>query len=262
MGRGSAGDLARQVAVVLAVVFQTFGSALAPAGADQAAISDANRTLVVPADYAFVIWGPIFVLCLAYAVYQALPAQRRDGLQRRIGWWAAGAFAGNGLWQVVFPREQFVLAQVLLVAALVLAAAALARVVRAAPLTPARTWLVAVPLALLLGWLTDAALVGMATTLVATGVWSSSGTVEAVVGALLLLAGAGIAAAVLRAARPLPAAALLAYAGAVIWGLVAVALNQADDSVLTTGAAVVAALAVAGALAASLPRGRLSPRTA
>jgi len=262
MGRGGAGDLARQVTVVLAVAFQTAGSAFAPAGADQAAISQANRTLVVPAGYAFAIWGPIFLLCLAYAVYQALPAQQDDGLQRRVGWWAAGVFASNGLWQVVFPREQFVLAQVILVASLVLAAAALARVVPAAPLTPARTWLVAVPLALLLGWLTDATLVGLATTLVATGVWSSSGTVEAVVGALLLLAGAGIAAAVLRAARPLPAAALLAYAGGVIWGLVAVAVNQSDDSALTTGAAVVAALAVAAALAVSLPRGRLSPRAA
>jgi len=86
MDSSTPGDVARQVAVVAGVVFQTIGSGLAPAGTDVGALSDANRTLVVPADYAFVIWGPIFLLCLAYAVYQALPAQRADAYGFAVLW--------------------------------------------------------------------------------------------------------------------------------------------------------------------------------
>ena len=43
------------------------------------------------------MWGPIFALSLAYTVYQALPGGRQNPLLRRVGWFAAAAFAGNGL---------------------------------------------------------------------------------------------------------------------------------------------------------------------
>ncbi len=267
MDRATAGDVARQAAVVFGAVFQTIGSGLAPAGTNVGELSDANRTLVVPAGYAFAIWGPIFLLCLAYAVYQALPAQRTDPLLRTIGWWTAGAFIGNGLWEVAFPREQYVVAQVLIVAILaflLVAQAGIVRAARAEAFGRARTWLVAVPVALTLGWLTAATLVGFATTLVGTGVWERTGTVEAAVGAALLLVGAVLAVAVLRGSRGAPVAALVAYGFAVLWALVAVIVNQADDSALTTGAAAVAAVVVAAALAAgrARPRSRVSPQIA
>lgn len=270
MGNGGHRDVLRQAAVAGSAVFQALGTALSPAGADVGAVSAANRTLVVPATYAFVIWGPIFLLCLAYAVYQALPSQRTDPLLRRIGWWAAAAFTANGLWEVVFPRGAFLLAQVLIVAVFVflaIAQVAIARSARLEPFGPWRTWLVAVPIGLTLGWLTAANLVSIATTLVATGVWERTGTVEAVVGALLLLAGAGVAAAVLLASRGAPAASLVAYGLAVVWALVAVVVNQRDDSALTAGAAVVAAVVVALVLARTTsrprdPRGRVAPRVA
>jgi len=267
MDRSTPGDVARQVVVVVGAVFQTIGSGLAPSGTDVGALSDANRTLVVPADYAFAIWGPIFLLCAAYAVYQALPAQRTDALLRRIGWWTAAAFIGNGLWQATFPREQYVLAQVLIVAALaflLVAQAGFVRAARAEPFGPARTWLVAVPVSLILGWLTAATLVGLATTLVGIGVWERTGTVEAAVGAALLLVGAALAVAVLRGSRGAPVAGLVAYGFAVLWALVAVIVNQADDSALTTGAAAVGAVVVAAALAAGVarPRSRVTPQPA
>ena len=43
------------------------------------------------------MWGPIFALSLVYTVYQALPGGRQNPLLRRVGWFAAAAFAGNGL---------------------------------------------------------------------------------------------------------------------------------------------------------------------
>jgi hypothetical protein len=269
MSNGTARDVARQVLTVVGAVFQVVAPVIGFVGEDVGATSDANRSLIVPAGYAFAIWSLIFLLCLAYAVYQALPGHRTDALLRSVGWWAAAAFLANGVWELLFPAQQFALAQLLIVAIFAFAALAQAGVVRAArsrPLRRGEAWLVALPIGLLFGWITAATLVGFATTLVATGVWSSTGTVEAVVGALLLLAGAAIAAVVLRASRPAPAGNRIAYGGAVIWALVAVVVNQADDSVLTSGAAVLSALIVAAALATSLtgPRQRTpaTPRVA
>lgn len=68
-------------AVVVAVGLNTIA---AVAGA-QAGVDDAP-TLVDPAGYAFGIWGVIFVANLVFAVYQATPAQRSDGLLDRVAY--------------------------------------------------------------------------------------------------------------------------------------------------------------------------------
>ena len=66
-------DTARQTMNVIGALFQIVAGPLGMwiFGVSMGEISDANSTLVVPAGYAFSIWGPIFALCLAYAVYQA-----------------------------------------------------------------------------------------------------------------------------------------------------------------------------------------------
>ena len=71
-------DVARQVANVLGAIFQVVAPALA--GPAIGRVSAENPTFVVPGDYAFVIWTPIFFLALVYAVYQALPANRENPL--------------------------------------------------------------------------------------------------------------------------------------------------------------------------------------
>jgi hypothetical protein len=55
---------------------------------------------LIPAEYAFIIWAPIYLGCLVYAVYQALPSQRENALLRRIGWYTALAFLGTCCWLV------------------------------------------------------------------------------------------------------------------------------------------------------------------
>lgn len=58
MRKGTRGDVARQVAVVLGAIFQVMAPALA--GPAIGRVSAENPTLVVPADYAFAMWTPIF----------------------------------------------------------------------------------------------------------------------------------------------------------------------------------------------------------
>lgn len=248
-------DMARQAVNVTGALFQIGAPVLTNEAVGR--VSAENSTLVVPADYAFAIWGPIFLLCLAYAAYQALPANRESPLLRRVGWFSAGAFLLNGLWEVLFPARQFLLAQVVIVsifACLAVAYLRLARYERSA-LGTAERWLVALPFGLLFGWITAATLVSFATTFVALGLLEG-GTGEAMLGATLLLMGGLIAAAVLLAGEDAPPQGYLAYGAAALWAFVAVVVNQYDASILTTGAALVAAVPVALVLARKLFGGR------
>ena len=255
MGDGGRWDLARQAANVFGALFQIGVPVLT--GEAVGRVSAENGTLVVPADYAFVIWSPIFLLCLAYAAYQALPANRESPLLRRVGWFSAGAFFSNGLWEILFPARQFLLAQMVIVVIFACAAVAYLRLARSerGVLSAAERWLVALPFGLLFGWITAATLVSFATTFVALGLLEG-GIGEAILGAALLLTGGLVASAVLLVGKAAPPQGYLAYAAAILWALVAVVVNHYDASVLTTGAALVAAVPVALVVASRLFDGR------
>jgi hypothetical protein len=107
---------------------------------------------------------------------------------------------------------------------------------------------------LLFGWITAANTVSLNDTLVELGLLSS-GVGGAFVGALLLIAGAALASAVISVGKAGPLQCLLAYAGAVLWALAGVVVNQYDASLLTTGAALLSAALVATSLISTL-RGR------
>ena len=160
------------------------------------------------------------MLCLAYAAYGALPANRESPLLRRVGWFSAGAFLFNGLWEILFPARQFLLAQALVMAIFVCAAFAYLRIARSGPggLGATERWLVALPVGLLFGWITAATLVSFATTLVALGLLDG-GIGEAILSAALLLTGGLVASAVLLAGEAAPQQGYLAYAAVIIWAL-------------------------------------------
>ena len=251
-------DLPRQVATVVGALFQVLAGAIVPIGA----IAKETPSLVIPADYAFAIWGPIFLLCLAYAAYQMLPGNRHNPVLQRVGWLFAGAFFLNGLWEVLVPLRQPVLLQAILAGIFACLVVAYLRLVRSEQgvLSRADRWLVALPLGLLFGWITAANAVSLNDTLVELGI-VGSGAGAALVGALLLIAGSAVASAVIWVGRAGPLQGLLAYAGAVLWALVGVVVNQYDASLITSGAALLSLALVAAALVGALRRGRPHPGT-
>jgi hypothetical protein len=247
-------DLAHQVATVVGALFQVLAGAVVSIGA----IAKETPSLVIPADYAFAIWGPIFLLCLAYATYQALPANRQNSLLRRVGWFLAGAFFLNGPWEVLVPLRQPVLLQAILAGIFACLAVAYLRLVRSEDgvFRQVDRWLVALPLGLLFGWITAANAVSLNDTLVEVGLLGS-GVGGALVGALLLIVGAALACAVISVGEAGPLQGLLAYAGAVLWALAGVVVNQYDASLITTGAALLSGALVAMAIISTL-RGKRS----
>ena len=269
MGNLGRWDLVRQVVVVIGAVLQVVAPVIATAlvNVSVGEVSEANSTLVVPADYAFAVWGPIFLLSFAFAVYQALPAKREDPLLRRVGWWIGGAFLLNGVWEILFPASRFLLAEVVFLGVFACLFVAYRRLVSFSgerALSGPECWLVALPLGLLFGWVTVANFVGVATTLVGVGLLGG-GIGEALLGAALLLLGGLCASALILYGKIGPLQGYVAYAGAVVWGLGGVVVNQYDASLLTTGTALISAALVAlvlfGALREVLSRRRAGRNT-
>ena len=256
MDGGSRWDLARQAMNVVGALFQVEATVSASA-AIQEVVDRGPGSLVEPAVYAFAVWTLIFALSLVYAAYQALPANRENPLLRHIGWFTVGAFTCTGLWSVFVPAQQLLLAQAMLVVVFICLAVAYLRLARSerGALSVADRWLVALPLGHFFGWITAANAVSLTSKAVRLGLVDSRGAGEAVLGAALLLLGGMLAAAIVLAGRAGPAQGYLAYGATVLWALVAVVVNQYDASLITTGAALIAAGPVALALLGQLTGG-------
>lgn len=251
-------DLLRQFAVVLTAISQVYFSY--SIGREVGGIAQENRSLILPASYAFSIWGAIFLLCLLYAVYQALPANRESPIFRAVGWWSAGAFLCNTVWNQIFISRQFVLSQVIIFCGMLFAGMAFFRYVQTARperLTSVENWIVGPAFGLLFGWLTAANVVGLASVLVANG-FAPTGQGAETGGAALLLFGSAIAFFVIVLARSGPSSAWVAYGATVIWALVAVFLEQSSASMLVGLTAVVGMVLVVAALVGPWSR---TPRT-
>jgi hypothetical protein len=195
---------------------------------------------IVPIDWAFAIWGLIFLGCAAFAVWQALPDQLDDPLLRRIGWFAACAFALNTIWEYHVPTRDIDWGSFAIIgAALALLLVIVMRLEAAEPHVGRTFWLAAAPLQLLAGWISAAAFVNLGSTLKLRGVHVG----RTLCLALLLLAGA-------LGAGVAFATGSLVYAAAVAWALfgiiVANRVRDHDDVI-----ALVAGLLIPVVLAAA-----------
>lgn len=202
-------------------------------GPDNATVSDRYPTLLVPAGYAFGIWGLIFLLDVVLAAQVWRSADRAPASLHRAMRWAAAGFGLCALWMVLFPMQWFVLA--LATIWLALACLLVASIEVAAHNAAPRLALWA--LTLHAGWLSVAAFANAAQLLVAMG----SPAAPQLGWSLLLWAAA--AALLLLLNAKLRGQGL--YAVAAVWGLLAVTVKQADATLpgAQTSAAVAALLA-------------------
>lgn len=238
-------DLVRQVGVVVAVA-AGIGSG---ATGDYGSAGDADTVFLVPPDWSFVIWVPVYAGAIGYAAHQARPSRRRDPLLRATGWPAATAYLASGLWVRTNDRPRW---EIGVIAVTTLAAAAAH--VRSAPTSEHRgatpgtalgpaldAWLVRAPIGLFTGWISLASVVATAQALKDAGGRGAATVGGEPASAALLLAAGGIGAAVTAAVPSSPA-----YPAALAWGLVGVCAARLRDRPAVGVAAGVAAAAVVG----------------
>jgi hypothetical protein len=237
------------------------GATVVAGAAISEVVSEGPGSLVEPAGYAFGVWAVIFFLSLLFAVYGALPANRESEILRHVGWPVAGAFLCTGLWSVFVSLRQIGLAQGMLLGIFAFLLVAYLRLARSDPgaLGRAERWLVSPTVGIFLGWVTAANAVSLTSEAVRLGLVEARGAGEVLVGSALLISGGLLAAAITWAGRNGPPQGHAAFAATVLWALAAIVVAQYGTSVVTTGAAVVAAVPVMIFSLRALRGGRTRP---
>jgi hypothetical protein len=120
-------DTLRQISVILTIIATIVVNVLANAlpinGQNTGAISDRFQVYFVPSGYVFSIWGIIYIGLIAYAIFQALPAQRENPRLRSTGWWVSLGGLANITWIFLWHYEQFpltLIAMLILLATLII----------------------------------------------------------------------------------------------------------------------------------------------
>lgn len=217
-------------------------------GPDNGTVSDQYPTLLVAAGYAFAIWGVIFLLDVVYGIWQATGTRRTDPTVSHVAPWAAGGFALTAAWMPLFSMATP--GNGLFWLCLLVISGATACLVRCALLlsrdrTPQEgQWLWAwTALSLHAGWLSVAAFLNLAQVVVAHRLLPTG---DMLVWSLVLFA----AAAALLLVVNQRMRGNIDYAGAAIWGLVAVYVKQSGWDVQGADTAAWVAIAIAVLLAA------------
>ena len=211
--------LTRQIAVVVAALFNVGMNALAGAGVlfdtETGAISDAFPTGVTPASWAFSIWTVIFIGVLVFAGWQARPdarGPRYDALA--LPFIAANVL--NGLWQIPWLTGRVGVAAVVIVGILASLVWLYVRLDRVDMSTKER-WALGVPISLFLAWICVATALNISIVLAAWG-WYAAAFWPPVV--VLIVAAVGVAL--------LSRTGDVAFALVLVWAFAAIYANHGD----------------------------------
>ncbi|ALN84054.1 hypothetical protein LC55x_0756 [Lysobacter capsici] len=222
-------------------------------GPDNGAISDRYPTLLVAAGYAFAIWGVIFLLDLAFALWQLRSRLREDDTMQRLRPAVAAGFTLTALWMPIFSQQWFWLA--LAVIWLALACMAWSAVLLSRDPTPAPGQALWAKFAISLhaGWLSLAAFLNTAQVVVAYRLLP----VDDMLGwSLVLFAAAALLVLLLNGRMR----GNLGYAAAALWGLIGVYLKQSESALNGAHTAAWCAAAIAALVLVQTLWLRLHPR--
>jgi len=186
-------------------------------------LSEINESLLVPMGFAFSIWFPIFVGCIAYGIVQSLGTNRTRAVYRATGWWTAAGFGLVCVWALISAYAPDAYAQwgtaiVFIPTMLCLVKAMLVITKNRSALCRYENMFVFIPLSLIAGWTSIAAFLNWTPIIsgLAAGVLSNL-----VANAIMLILALLWAASMIR-----KSGGNRAYAFPIIWGLSFLALKQ------------------------------------
>jgi hypothetical protein len=228
----------RQISVVLAalatIVINVLANALPFNGQNTGVISDRFKVFFVPAGYVFSIWGIIYIGLIAYAVYQAMPAQRDNQVLKRIVPWFLISSAANIAWIFLWHYNVFALTIIVMAVLLVsLIAIYLALSIGKRGLSNAERWAVHVPFSIYLGWITVAT-VANATALLWLYKWNGFGISPEAWTIIMLIVGAALGGLMSFTRRD------VAYSLVIVWAFAGIAVKWSGTTVIAVPATILA----------------------
>ncbi len=234
----------QRIAVILAVVLQIGATFLPQLGLGEPIgdRSDSVRTLLTPAGWAFSVWGPLFALSAAFAIWQALPGQKYNDLLDRIGWLAVGGLAAQGVWAVYTQFANLTIISAIIIVASLVCLLAIVRIMTGLErkMTSGERFFAGVTFGALAAWLTAATIVNISATLTYYGFGGGEG--YPVLAAGVVLAGGIIAMLAVGASAGNPW-----FAVVFCWALWGIYNRGGQENGVIAAACVAAAVLVIGA---------------
>ena len=246
-------DLVRQwanvAATVVMIVVNILANALPINNLDTGEIADRFEVYFVPAGYVFSIWGLIYLLLGIFTIYQALPAQRKNVLLRRIGYWYVLSSLANTAWIFLWHYEQFPLSIIAMLTLLVSLIVIYLRLgIGLVQLPTTVKWALHIPFSVYLGWITVATIANVTSVLYYVD-WGGWG-IGPVVWTVIMLVVATAVAALVSFTR-----GDIGYIAVIVWAFVGIAVKHWDTPAVAI-TALVLALVAAATLIWGVPRAR------
>ncbi|MBR8831136.1 MAG: hypothetical protein N5P05_003843 [Chroococcopsis gigantea SAG 12.99] len=179
-----------------------------------------NDVLVLPANFAFSIWGLIYIGLIGFGFYAASKRNKYHPRLEKIGYWLALASVAQIFWIILFQYQAFttsVIAMLVILISLIILYRKLH--INLVSTAGREKWFIDYPISLYLGWISVATIVNIASALRAFNWdgWGISNLVWAVT-ILLVATALGIYFALKRNDR--------VYPGVLVWAFLAIAIKH------------------------------------
>lgn len=184
-----------------------------------------SGVLLTPANYAFVIWGLIYVGLIGFGAYQFLSPQRQHSRLNPISYMLVFVCIVQSAWIYLFLSRLFALS-VLAMLGILLGLIGIYRLLGDdRRQTWQDKWLLKIPFSVYLGWISVATVVNVALALYDAG-WNGWGVSPEIWTVLMMVVSSGLGVALLYRRQD------IAFTGVLIWALVAIAVRQANNPVI------------------------------
>lgn len=220
-------------AIALAFIVNVLSNSPAVGSRTIADISNTDfaQVLIIPASYAFAIWGLIYVGLFTLTGYQLWSRKYNHPLYEATGYWLTIASVFQIIWVLLFLNSQFTLSLFAMVVILVALGSLYEEVTEEPTLFPRSRWYVIYPCSIYAAWISVATIINVAITLFSWG-WIGQ-PLGPTVWTLMML----VIAILLGAWHKMNEA----YKGVFIWALLAIAIKN-------VGNVPIAGLSVLGAI--------------
>ena len=185
---------------------------------------------IIPANYAFAIWGLIYIGLIAFGIYQLQPTQRENPRLRRSGYLLTIACIAQCAWIYLFLARLFPLSNLAMLGILIPLMVMYQRLgIGRERVSRQERWFIHLPISLYLGWISVATIVNVATGLYSLK-WAGWGIAPSVWTVVMMTIASVIAAVISIQRRD------TAYVLVIVWALVAIAIRQANTPlIMVTG---------------------------
>ena len=232
-------SIATIIAIFATLIVNSLSNFFPPGGRNIGEIANTilSGVLIIPANYAFAIWGLIYLGLIAYSIYQLRHSQRSRATIQQVNALVILASLAQIFWVYLFTLQLFwpsVVAMLVILLPLIRINLLLRN--SRSPGSRERRWFAQIPFSIYLAWISVATIVNVASALYISG-WDGWGINDIGWTAIMLIIGTVIAAIV--AIQRSDVAFNLVF----VWAYVAIALRHFDNSVIWI-TAIVSAIAL------------------